>query len=274
LSFHTGHRTTPEHKARRFGAPHPAMGPAPFPPAASLRRFLPSIFDQGETETCFAHVQSELFYLCLAAQGTGLLWVPSPLAIARNTYCEEQTDPNLPLQDTGADMGDVMTATAREGIRAIGKLAPGRFSDVTPEVIVLRPTLADDELAAKTLVLGPEQLQRSAPDFVPQLATTIANIRCGISVGIHASPAFQRYQAGAPAISDLSGFSETDGHDVAACDYRTNATTGELEFWLRSSWGTFGDEGGAWVTASWLTGGGCLEAWRMRVRVATARVIR
>jgi hypothetical protein len=267
--FHTGHKATPEHKARRFGAPHPVTAAAPFPPAADLRLWTPSCFDQGETETCFAHASATLVFVALAAAGKPLLWVPSPLGIARNTYCEEQ--PTGLLQDVGADMGDVMTSLSREGVRALGPLAMGRYSDVTPQVITRRPTLADDEQSARELVLGTEQLQPLALDFVPQIATSVANLRCGVSVGIHASPAFQKYKIGDPAIANTNGFTDTDGHDVCALGYRTNPQTGELEIWLLSSWSNaFGDAGGAWVTASWLMGGGALEAWRFAVTIEAA----
>jgi len=274
MPFHHGHKTTPEHKARLFGAAHPEAAAAPFPLAAALRSFRPPQLNQGPTSTCFAHAQVALVVITLAAAGTPLLWVPSPLVIARNTYCEEQTDVTIALQDTGADMGDVMLACAREGISPMRALAIEngvvRYSDVTAEAIALRPTLADDELSANELLLGAEQLQPSATDFMAQCATSIANMRCGVSTGIHSSPAFENWKAGDPALTDTSGFTADDGHDVAMTDYRTNPETGALEVWLLSSWGPWGEEGGAWVSASWLIGGGCLEAWRMRVVASAA----
>jgi hypothetical protein len=266
-----GHRTTPDAKARRFGAAHPTSAAAAFPPAGALRRFRCAQQDQGQTETCYGHATSVLVYVAFAAYGTPLAWVPSPLGIARSALAEEQPLKLNPLLvDSGADMADVMTGIGREGVRPMGPLAPLRFSDVTPETIQRRPTLAEDEAGARDIVLGPEALLVGAADFLAQIATSIANLECGVSLGIHDSPAFSNWTAGSPAVSDLSGFTDADGHDVACLDYRTNPTTGELEFWLLSSWGAWGEEGGAWVSGSWLVGGGVLEAWRMAVLFAAS----
>jgi hypothetical protein len=265
MSRSHGWKPTPEVKARRFGAAHPTAAAAPFPPAFALRSLCDVTTDQNGTSTCYAHCAAWLIALACAAAGKPLPWpFPSPLVIARNTMCEEQPLASGPtLQDVGADLGDVMTALAREGVSAIRALAPGRYSDVTSANVILRPTLADDEGSALAIVLGPEQLQPTVSDFIAQVATSIANMKCGVDMGVHSTPAFENYRKGDPAISDPTGFSITDGHSVAAADYRTNPTTGELEIWLKSSWGDdFGDDGGAWVTASWLMGGGVMEAWR------------
>lgn len=269
--FFHGHKETPPSKRLRFGASHPTRAVGAIPLASALRRYVPFRWDQGPTSTCFAHAQATLIVATLEAANTPLGFVPSPLTIARFTYCEEQIDPSIPLQDTGADMGDVMTATLRMGVVPMKTPASGRFSDVTPQAIAHRPSLLDDEEGAKRLVLGPEQLQISAADLGLQIADGIAYGLCGTSLGIHSTKAFEAWEAGdaaLTAVSDRSPFLDNDGHDVAVLDYRTNMTTAEREFWLLSSWGRgFGDDGGAWVAESWLHARG-LEAWRMGVTLA------
>lgn len=264
-----GHKTSPVRERMRFGAAHPSSLPA-IRPAASLRAFKPQTFDQGETSTCFAHVPATLIYVAFAARGARLVDPPSPCAIARSVYAFEQ--PGVaPLEDTGATLTDVATALERIGVKPLGALATdGRYSDVDPDRIRVRPTLAHDLACGRELVLGLEHISAAVDDFEEQVAASIDVFKCGVSLGIHDSPAFSNWKPGDPAVDDASGFTDDDGHDVGCLEYRTSAA-GELEFWLLSSWSdAFGEAGGAWVTGSWLRRS-LLEAWRFRASFRDGR---
>lgn len=260
LHFARGFKASPPHRKALLSAPHPSEAAASFPPAASLRSHKPVTFDQGPTPTCVGHAVAALLVVGIEAHGQPLPFIPSPRGIWSEGACLEQGGEGA-LVPEGIDAVSAVQAIARTGIRPIQAPTPdGRNSDCTSANVFYRPTLAEDELAAKDLVMGPQELQPAAHDFLDQICDAIANDRFGVLVGVHATPAFEAWKEGAPALTDASGFSQDDGHAVALLDYRTSAA-GEREFWLLSSWGLWGEDGGIWVTGSWLVTA-CIEAWR------------
>jgi hypothetical protein len=266
-----GWKPSPAHKKAKFGAAHPAPAPA-YPTDASLHVYAPPVFDQGETSSCTGHATAALVYVAMAieleASQRVPAFVPSPLGIYADARCEEQPGDGE-LADDGANIADVMTAIAREGVRPMLAQVGGRFSDVDPDNVRARPTLAEDLASAQHLVLGPEHLDPTAEDFLDQVAASIGVFRCGVNAGIHATPAFEGYRRGDLPVDDVSGATDEDGHDVAILAYQTLPDR-SLVFWLLSSWASdFGELGGAWVTGEWLRAM-CIEAWRFPVTMAAA----
>jgi len=257
----------------RFGALHPAAPAPAYPPHGSLRAYAPPVFDQGETSSCTGHATATLVYVAVALElsksGEAPAFVPSPRGIYADARCEEQPGEGA-LVDEGASIGDVITAIAHEGVRPMTEKAPdGRWSDVTPDNVGLRPTLAEDLESTLHVVLGPEHLDPTAEDFEDHVCASIGVLEVGVDMGIHANHAFMYWRAADPPVDDTSGFSETDGHDVACLDYAT-LSDGSKVYWLLSSWSEdFGEHGGAWVTGRWLRQA-CLEAWRFRAKVGPA----
>lgn len=275
-----GFKPSAEHRKRLFSAPHPVAAPAPYASAGSLRPFKPPRFDQGRSGSCGPHALSALLTTAAAAAGTPLPFIPSPRGISSNTLAREQPGDG-PLQDTGVAFADMMLAVSLEGIRAIEAPTPdGRFSDVwtdddiqgiagaPPANFGLRPTLAEDESSARILVLGPDELQRTALDLEAQMASALDNLKAPIAIGIHATPEFEAYgendQGGRAYDSyDTASFSDNDGHAVGLYDWRTELD-GSLAFWLGNQWPDWGDaDGGIWVSGRWARRT-LLEAWRIR----------
>lgn len=274
----------PSHPAAKalFGAAHPLEAAPAFPAHEALRPFRPRpTWNQGRTSSCTGHATTTLIFVVLLIALLSTMPEPtedqvdellgSPDGVYRDTLAHEQPGDG-PLEDVGVSIADVMLTIAREGVRrfrAANRAPDGRFSDCTPESVARRPTLADDLESAHELVLGPEQLDPRAPDFLDHVAASIGVFHVGVSAGIHASPGFEYWKAGDPPLDDTSGFTDEDGHNVAILDYRTEAD-GSLSFWALSSWGEdFGEDGGAWVTGRWLRAS-CMEAWRMRVQLEDA----
>jgi hypothetical protein len=270
--FAKGFRPSQHHKLAQFGAPHPSAAPLPFAVAYALRGLLGDPFDQGRSSGCVWHALPTLLGLACIAAGTPLLWTPSPWDGYAATRAEE-TPGTGPLPDAGVEPADAFVVLPRVGIRAMrGPTPDGRNSDIwtaediegipgaPPPNVSLRPTMRDDEESALDLVTGPVQLSPAAPDFPEQIASRIFSDHVGTIVGLHATPQLENWTAGSPALQDVSGFTGTDGHGMAVTDYRTNASTGLLEFWARSSWGAWGEFGGLWLSRAFLVAS-TMEAW-------------
>ncbi|HEY2509830.1 MAG TPA: hypothetical protein VGI39_03210 [Polyangiaceae bacterium] len=263
-AFGLGRKPTPEDKARRLCATsHPLEGVDGYPADASLEDAAPPVMDQGQTSSCTGHATAQAIYVACAKAGQPLSFVPSPEGIYKGALCEEQ--PSGALQDVGCDAGDVGIWVQRGGVRPIQAPTPdGRYSDVDPSTIARRPTLLEDEASDKTRVVRVQQIDPRAADFLDQLAHSVGNLQRPLTQAIHATPGVMRWRAGDPALSDTSGATPKDGHDVVCLAYRTSPA-GQLEFKLRSSWSAqFGDGGSLWVTGGWLLAL-CFECWRWDV---------
>lgn len=269
-----GFRHRPE-KYHRLGAPHPTAAAAPFAPASSLVPFKRVRLNQGQTESCPGAGTAALADTALAAAGSPLPFWPSQKGIYGDTRAIEQPGTG-PLDDSGADPVDLVTALSSEGVRAMPtnpdgspKLTPdGRVYDLwsaadvagvpnaPPPNVGDRPTAAEDEASQADLVLGVTLLDPAQPDWEDQVCASIDHDKAPVGVGIHATRAFEEYgdawTSAAPAFADPSGATTTDGHWVGLYAYRTE-TDGSRSYWLGNSWGPWGDEnGGIWVTGAWL----------------------
>lgn len=279
-----------------FGAPHPTTAAAPFPLAAALSQFLVRILNQGRTESCGGHGTSQLVFVALAAAGLlaafGPDYQPSPGLIYKDAQSEEQPGTGE-LLDNGIDPVDLITALAREGVKAMALAADGsialtpdgRMSDLwsaddiagipnaPPPNVGLRPTALDDVASRAHLVVGVQLLNPAEADFEDQVCDSIANDKAPVGVGIHATAAFEAwgdsYADGKPPFADITGFSQTDGHWVGVFDYRTEAD-GSRSFWILNSWGKWGTpNGGIWVTGTWLRAA-CMVALQFRCALKAA----
>lgn len=278
-------------KYHRLGAPHPTTAAAPSPLAAALSAFIRWILDQGKTESCGGHGTSQLIYVALAALGILLPGLPSPWDIWANVRAKEDGGTG-PLADEGIDPVDLIDILVAEGIELMAvlpdgspKLSPdGRVSDVwsagdvagipnaPPANDGARPTAKDDEASQARIVVGVERLDPAQADFEDQVASSIANDKAPVGVGIHATAAFEAWgdsvTPGKAPLADATGFSGTDGHWVGVYDYRTESD-GSRSFWIANSWGAWGECGGIWVTGAWLRAA-CMVALKFRCSLKAA----
>jgi hypothetical protein len=264
----TGLRVTP-HRLHLLGAPHPEAAPGPITLPVALRSYWPVRLDQGRSSTCGAGGSAPAIYVALAAAGTPLPFIPSQHAIISACYAKEQPGDG-PLEDTGIDVVDLIDVLARIGVEAMKptRTPDGRCYDVwtaedtaglalPPGVpasnVELRPTLADDEACGRDLVLGVQRLDTGEADFAQHVAASLCEKK-PVGVGIHATPYERAYEGATestPALDDASGATESDLHWTVILDARQGPKG--IEFWILTSWGAGGADGGVWVTEAWLT---------------------
>lgn len=229
--------------------------------SADLAPYRTKRMHQGRSRTCFAHSAAAVSWMARAAAGKPLLWVPSPVDIAANVYARERallTPAGAPLerlQDTGAELADVVAVLSEDGVSAIHAPTPdGRYSDVMPVgpgEFFPEPRVQTLELDLVTILHGEYAIDPSSSD-APQIVAASLDSAIPVWNGFFCDTAFEEMKpgdvAGAPNTRDPQG----GGHATYIGAYRTTGR-GDLEFRIENSWGDDYCEGGAsWADEAWL----------------------
>lgn len=218
-----GHRRTPLRAIAR------KLSTTALPASASVEQYAPPVMDQAQTSACTGHATACAIYTALGAAGAKLAWVPSPkgiYTIGREIDLVPDASGNLPaLTDDGAEPNQVMRGLNEWGIRAMVPLAD-RFSDCDPTTINDRPTLAEIEADARTILIG-QYACTTADDVALALANKIP-----VTFSIEADgDAFQSYTGGA-----LAPLGTSLDHYVCFLGYET--TSAGRVWTCRNSWST------------------------------------
>lgn len=224
-----------------------AVRSAAAPPASvDLSRFAPAVMDQGQTGSCEGHSTAGAIFTTLAAQGKPLPWVPSPAGIYTLARCIDRgASLDAPLQDVGTETPSVIHAIAEYGIRPIGELQFGRYSDVSeaPALLNAEPQLDELEADAKTLAIGAYRITSAGSARETDVKLALA---AGFAVRIDSfvDTAFENWSAGdapfgVPNESDPNG----GGHALYILGYTPDY------YIVRNSWGqSWGNQGNIQVS--------------------------
>lgn len=227
------------------------------PDSYSLGAFEHVPWNQGETETCWAHSAEHGVYTALSASGRRPATPFSPAKLARCGYAmlRGMTTPvGAPfprLADTGADDTTTFAALSRYGLDPLP--SGPTVSDATPASVIQEPTLPDVETALP--VVGPYAIDPSARTAVEVVA---AAIYAGhpVWVGAGCSDAEEQWVSGAAPLEAPPSYAP--GH-ATLLDGWTTVDGGRI-FTKLGSWGAeYGDAGRCLVTPAWLA-----AAWWMR----------
>lgn len=222
-------------------------GSAPLPASVDLSSHWPSILDQNSTGSCTAHAIACAVTTSLGAAGKPLGFVPSPLSTYAATRARERATAagvgDLPaLTDSGAEIADVITVLAEDGVRPMKAPSPGGFnSDVDSTNVLAEPDVQGLEVAAEKVLAGPYSCDPAAANASDVLAASLAS-GIAIDIAFECDDAFQALTSGQVAQAPVDA-PDDGGHSTALTGYVTNPD-GTRNFWLTNSW-----------TEQWATGG-------------------
>lgn len=231
------------------------------PSAHDLSEHTPQVLDQGQTGSCEGHAGSGAIYTSLSAQGHPLPWIPSQADIYLNARCIDRGAKfSERLQDEGTETNSVIRAISEFGIRPMGSLAAGRFSDVSedPAELNAEPRLAELEQDAHSLVLGAYRVTSTGSERDADVKAAIA---AGFAVRVDSfvDTAFEDWTPakepfGIPEYDDPRG----GGHALYAIAYTP------YFYVLRNSWGDWGDSGNIRVSSAFIAQADVFP-WRVRL---------
>lgn len=271
MNYRTGlKRSTPSKIAHRVAADrHHAIAAVLAAGAANipdydLTPFLPpDVFDQGQSETCWAHSLSTVIYTGVTKLG-GTLFAglpnvpPSPKQLASLGYAIPRGlatpvgSQMRVLKDEGAELDDGWKA-AGFGVSPMVQTIAGRYSDV-PETLGDNPPATTGafpepdqdalEQAATRPILGEYQIPIDSNILDVIDATAVAGFltQSGGPVG----PAFQSLQPDQEAPAEPSG----GGHALALGVKRITLPDGTKKRWGINTWGGRWCQGGAFLYGS------------------------
>ena len=233
MNFQTGYRRNPERRGLRGFVSSRIASP---PTSASVERFAPSIFDQGQTGSCVGHARSRGLYVSRAAQGKPLTFVPSPVDIYRIARCYERWSWTLPLQDSGCDPVDTLDAIKTWGVRPMVPLAD-RYSDADSATVNDLPTLGDLEDDSDFTFTNDYQIVATGTTRIDLVKAALAGGSAVCFDVAGGSDQWQNYSGGL-----LKGDGSPLDHYVVALGY---TTAGGFRVWGHNSWGALWGLGGA-----------------------------
>lgn len=247
-----GYLQDPSSAPRRMFRPASPRQVAGLPEKATLAEYLPDVFDQGSTGTCGPHAKIGALLTAGRAQGLPLPFVPSPSDLYRLTLSLDRKRDAWgrlpPLQDTGSEPLKLEQAVKGWGITPIGELAPdGRYSDCTPESILVEPDLDLVERSACYLLAGDYAIDTVGDTLLQDVKFALATDH-PVTVGFWADTAFARFQPSSPPL-ESQDLSDPDGgwHYVYLYGYDGDTLLG------RNSWGIeWGDLGNFRAGPAWL----------------------
>ena len=241
-----GYRPDPRHKRMQkdsrllFGSAPSLKG------FGSLDSFRAPVMDQGVSNSCTAHGTSQGLAIAFTASGKPLSFVVSPRGLYAVTGCLELSDVvGETLEDNGRIPSDIMVALSTIGVEPMGPLAPdGRFSDVTPDNVNIKPRLDEVETELVTIVTGTHRIDEKATDVLTQVAASI-DAKCPVGVGAIVGPAFEAWGEGWDASRPPIGVAtlaadqasgQAGGHWTVITSYQI-MPDGTFEFGYLNSWG-------------------------------------
>jgi hypothetical protein len=213
--------------------------------------------DQGPTSSCTWHSFSAGLYTACRAQGRPLPFLPSMDLGYKVTRALERAQlspaPLYDLEDTGAEVPDVIRIGAEYGVAPFGKPAlDGRYSDIDPAWVNEEPNAGRLQEAGLSIVTGPYAIDPTSPT-VSDVAAACIEAGMPIDVGFYCDMAFETAASSvvrtAPVVANLQG---EGGHSVYLSAFRTNVFS-KREFRVENSWGDGWCDGGTcWVDELWL----------------------
>ncbi len=260
---------------------HPAIAQAlkasALPPGIDLSGCSPDILDQGQSGSCTWASSSSAIYTAMRAAGTPISFIPSQrLGYAATRELERAAvTPSgaLPaLEDTGAELADVMTVLGRYGIApmVVQQTPDGRLYDIWTDAdtgagtgnVNAEADLVELEIAGQKLVAGEYLIDPTTPEAPATVAASIA-ANMPVEVAFFCDLGFQNLQPGevygAPTGDPNNPKPGEGGHAVYLSSYTTNPD-GSYTFGLTNSWGKiFCDGGRCLVSEAFVRS--CWEAW-------------
>ena len=218
--------------------------------SADLSKWRPPMPDQNGFEGCTAHAAGSLIYQRLAILGRPLAWVPSFLGIWSDALLVEAapgtTAAQLAAMNAGVQSVSAMIAIGH-GVRPMGPLASGRFSDVVTGPIA--PGLDQMTTAAMAPIVGEYRIDEGQPNWTEDACVLLDN-EIPIYLGINVGPEYMRWVASMPPIDDdEAAGSSLGGHAVRIDKYETTQS-GARVFSSPGSYGlSYFDQGVALFTA-------------------------
>jgi len=208
------------------------------PPAVSLRKQMPPVYDQGQLGSCTANSVGAILEFNELKQKEPDAATPSRLFIYYNERAMEGTI----REDSGAEI--------RDGIKSVAQLG------APPETLwpyVISKFAQKPPAAAYKAALEHEAIRYS------RVAQTQIAIQTVIATGYPISYGFTVYESfesdvGPNGIVPMPQPNEKTlgGHAVVAIGYKT--IRGQLYFECRNSWGpSWGDHGYFWMPAGYVT---------------------
>ena len=229
------------------------------PDSAGLAGYEHSPWDQGDTETCWAHSAEHGIYTALAAMGRKPSTPFSPAALARCGYAmmrgaSTPVGATFPkLTDSGADDTTTFAALSRYGLVPVEPLIPGRNSDADGATVTREPSLPDLEAAMP--VVGPYAIDPGGGNVSDIVAAAIVAGH-PVWVGAGCSDAEEQWAKGAAPLDAPPA--DAPGHATLIDSY--NTVGGVRVFGKLGSWGaSYGNAGRCLVSVAWLQ-----AAWWMR----------
>ena len=237
--------------------------------SADLSALFPARLNQGLTDTCPFHSLSVALVVACASAGRPLGFVPSPLALASNTYADLRALAHPagalpPLTDDGSELQDAAIAAARWGVVPIGADVQGRHSDVPADTGYGFPEPTTTELVEGASRLIGGEYAIAVDDALPE--TIAASLDAGIPVWIGGLVGAAYQGAAAASVQDPAPSSDktASGHAQVIGGYRVVPGTGEIQARVWNSWGNgWALDGTVWVSSAWMRG--LWSAWPMAV---------
>ena len=240
-------RTRPEVQAqrshvellRKIGASSTPRG------SADLSKWAPPMPDQNGFEACTCHAGGALIFQRLAILGRPIPWVPSFLALWSDALLIEApvgtTAAQLAAMNSGVQSVSAMIAIGH-GIRPMGPLAPGRFSDVVNGPT--SPGLDQLTVAAMTPVVGEYRIDETASDWTEAACVCMDN-GIPVYVAMNVGDVYRGWRPSMPPI-DADEPGPGSGHAVRLDKYETTAG-GTRVFSSPGSWGLGYADQGRWA---------------------------
>jgi hypothetical protein len=277
-------------KTRDVGS-HPVIGPThaailgsgAAPTSGPLVSSIASRKNQGQCSGCTAHalaggIETRCAYAkCEPSFPISMHEVYSCTLGWERAAATPAGQPLPPLQDTGAELADVIASVATMGVsKFLGPSPDGRNSDIWTAADVANipnapaPNVANEpdgsqlEEAASDPLAGAYTIDLTASDAVSK---AVASITSGYTlyVGTFVDTAFMNLQNGQIAQPANQQDPNGGGHALYIADFRPSKTKpGELEFLVVNSWGPWAggnedDDGMVWASQEWLLA--CWECW-------------
>jgi hypothetical protein len=258
---------------------HPAsrIGAGQLPSMTKNVAYAPAVWNQSQTSSCTGHGLGGAETTTFAAQGKPLAAPVLPRVRYALGRAVDRTDPNTPLQDTGAQPNSLVRAAGLWGVVLESEDDGGRTATSPDYAAYLtahindNPMLGELEIGAKRLLVGYNAIADADSQKSLKVQQALAG-KYAVTVAVDAgSTAFQSYDETKGPL-DYTG--DDPDHEVFLVDYGTVAALlaaglipaswqgldpTAILFLLQNSWGVGAGmwtiSGRAWVTQSFVQNG-------------------
>lgn len=223
---------------------------------ADLSDFVPGIFGQGFVGSCEAHRTVGAVATTLAVRGFPLPWFPSPDDVYRIARCLDRREygPEGALQDIGTTTHNALNAIARWGMRPMGAMVEGRFSDCGGSNLNAEPLFVDLLKDAETLIVGAYEIESTGLSRAIDVCHALdAGMAVGVDIWVDTRGP-RSVEDWDPSTGPLDAPDKMDadggGHAVYLVGYEWIGD--RVTFWGPNSWGDWGASGYIHGSRAWL----------------------